>query len=272
MSFDFRDSADKHGAGKGLTQGAAHFALPSHESASMPGSVLSSIRNILLSSLSLADFALISPHLEPVEFARGATLLEPGVPIEHVWFLESGVVSIIAVSPEGHRVEAALFGRDGVAPASAMLGIDAVPYQFVVQIAGHGHRMPVAAFRACLDASPAIRTLFGYYLQTLITQIAYTAMSNAIHQVDERCARWLLMVHDRVDGDDISLTHEFLSLMLAVRRPSVTTALHVLEGNRLIRADRGWLTIRDRVGLEQFAGDTYGRSEEEYRRLIGPFK
>lgn len=80
------------------------------------------------------------------------------------------------------------------------------------------------------------------------------------------------MVHHRVDGDDIELTHEFLSLMLAVRRPSVTTALHVLEGHRLIRADRGWLTIRDRAGLQTFAGDAYGRSEEEYARLIRPMK
>ncbi len=238
----------------------------------MHGSVLSTVRNILLSSLPLADFALLSPHLEAVELLRGAVLVEPKVPFDHVWFFETGVASIIAVSPEGHRVEAGLFGRDGLAPASAMLGVDAAPYQFIVQIAGSGYRMPVPAFRAAFDASPSMRTLFGYYLQTLTTQTAYTALSNAIHQVDERCARWLLMVHDRVDGNDIQLTHEFLSLMLAVRRPSVTTALHVLEGNRLIRADRGWLTIRDRAGLEEFAGDAYGRSEEEYARLIGPLK
>lgn len=101
-------------------------------------------------------------------------------------------------------------------------------------------------------------------------QTSYTALSNAVHPVDERLARWLLMCHDRVDGDELALTHEFLSLMLAVRRPSVTTALHVLEGNRFITAERGYITIRDRRRLEEFAGDAYGRPEAEYKRLIGP--
>lgn len=248
------------------------FPWCSLESAIMHGSIQSTLRNILLATLPAADFSLLSPHLEPVDLPRGAILVEPGVPMALAWFPEDGVGSIVAVSPEGHRVEAGLFGRDAVVPGSVILGVDDIPYQLIVQIPGRGHSIPVPALRAALDQSPAMRRLFGHYLQTLNTQTAYTALSNAIHQVDKRCARWLLMVHDRVEGDDIQMTHEFMSLMLAVRRPSVTTALHVLEGNRLIRADRGWLTIRDRVGLEQFAGDSYGRSEDEYRRLIGPLK
>lgn len=218
------------------------------------------------------DFALLSPHLEPVELPRGQVLLEPGQPVEHAWFFECGIGSIIAVSPEGHKVEAGLFGRDAVAPAALILGIDTTPYQTLVQMPGHGHRIPAAAFGSAMAASPTLRGMMNRYLQTLNTQTSYTALSNALHQIDERCARWLLMVHDRVDGDDIQLTHEFLSLMLAVRRPSVTTALHVLEGNRLIRADRGWIQIRDRAGLEDFAGDAFGRPETEYARLIGPIK
>jgi len=186
---------------------------------------------------------------------RGQILLEADQPMKTAWFLESGIGSVIAVSPEGNRVEAAVFGRDAVAPAPLLLGADRTPYQMIVQIAVHGHSLPAAALEAALDASPGIRRLLGRYVQTLNTHSAYTALSNAIHQVDERCARWLLMVHDCVDGVDIPITHEFLSLMLAVRRPSVTTALHVLEGNGLIRAERGWVTIRDRAGLEDFAGD-----------------
>jgi hypothetical protein len=100
-------------------------------------------------------------------------------------------------------------------------------------------------------------------------QAAYTALSNAVHQVDERLARWLLMCHDRTATDEISLTHEFLSLMLAVRRPSVTTAIHMLEGNRFISAERGFITIRDREGLEEFAADAYGGPEREYETILG---
>lgn len=238
----------------------------------MHGSVQLKLRNILLAKLSADDFAMLTPHLESVDLARGATLIAPNVPTPHAWFPETGVASVITVSPEGHRVEAGLFGRDGMGPAPLILGVDMIPYEITVQVGGHGLRMPASALIVALEQSPSMRRLFNFYLQTLHTQVAYTALSNAIHQVDERCARWLLMVHDRVDGDDIQLTHEFLSLMLAVRRPSVTTALHVLEGKRLIRADRGWVTIRDRAALEDFAGDAYGASEDEYRRLIGPMK
>lgn len=235
----------------------------------MHGTVISTYRNRLLSLLSASDLALLALHLEPVDLPRGHVLVLPNVPAAHAWFPGGGVGSVVAISPEGHEVEAGLFGRDGLAPAPLVLGVDAVPYRVAMQIAGTGHRLPVAVLASALNDSPTLRGLFNRYLQTFITQIAYTALSNAIHQIDERCARWLLMVHDRVDGDDIPLTHESLSLMLAVRRPSVTTALHVLEGNRLIRADRGWVTIRDRAALEEFAGDAYGRSENEYRRLVG---
>ena len=110
------------------------------------------------------------------------------------------------------------------------------------------------------------------FVQALSTQTAFTALSNAVHQIDERLARWILMCDDRLDGADMPLTHEFMSIMLAVRRPSVTTALHILEGNRLIRAERGCIVVRDRAGLEEFAGDSYGVPEREYERLIGPLR
>jgi CRP-like cAMP-binding protein len=94
-------------------------------------------------------------------------------------------------------------------------------------------------------------------------------LSNAVHSVDERLAKWLLMAHDRVIGDEFSLTHDYIAIMLAVRRPSVTTSLHVLEGNGFIRSERKLITIRNRAALEEFARDAYGRPEQEYRRLFG---
>ena len=229
-----------------------------------------SVRNRLLAALTADDFALVARDLHPATLARGDVLAELDAPIRFGWFLESAVGSIIAVSPAGQRVETALVGRDGFGPASLARGVDRAPFEVLIQMPGAGFRIDASALRDVLPRAPSLRTVLDLYLQTLSTQTGYTALSNAVHQIDERCARWLLMMHDRVDGDEIQLTHEFLSLMLAVRRPSVTTALHVLEGRGLIRAERGWVTVRDRAGLEAFAADAYGRSEAEYRRLLGP--
>lgn len=132
--------------------------------------------------------------------------------------------------------------------------------------------MPVAAFQGAVAQSASLRTLLLRFAQVLGIQTAYTALSNAVHHVDERLARWLLMAHDRVDGESLGLTHEFMSIMLAVRRPSVTTALHVLEGNGFIRSERSCVIIRNRAALEEFAGDSYGVPEAEYERLIGPMR
>ena len=129
-------------------------------------------------------------------------------------------------------------------------------------MAGSGHRIPCAAILAASDASATLRDVLLRFAQVLMVQTTYSVLANAVHHVDERLARWLLMCHDRSDSDDLALTHVFMALMLSVRRPSVTTALHVLEGNGFIRSDRGYVTIRDRVALEAFAGDCYGKPGE----------
>jgi len=229
----------------------------------------SSLRNILLRRLRPEDFALLAPHLEAVELPRDMVLSEPDQPSEHAVFFERGVGSIIPTSPERQMVEAGLFGRDGFWPASLTLDTDRSPYQCIVQIAGEGHRMPVEALRQAMAESRPLRELLSRFAQTLTVQVSYTALSNAVHPIDERLARWLLMCHDR-SGNEMPLTHEFMGTMLAVRRPSVTTALHVLEGNGFIRGTRGVVTMRDRRAMEEFAGDAYGRPEAEYARLIGP--
>lgn len=228
-----------------------------------------SIRNRLLSLLTPEDYALVREDLVASELPRGMLLSRPDESIEQVWFPEAGIGSIIAISPEGQRVEAGLFGRDGFAPAAVVLGADHFPLEVVYQVAGSGHSLSSGALLRATERSAGMRTILTRYAHVLSVQIAYTALSNAVHPIDERCARWLLMTHDPNDGDEISLTHEFLSLMLAVRRPSVTSALHVLEGNRFIISERGCVIIRNRAALEEFAGDAYGKPEREYARLIG---
>ena len=228
------------------------------------------LRNQLLNRLGSKDFASLAEHLHHVDLPRGFLIAEADEIIQYYYFMESGIASMVASSPDGLKAEVGLLGRDGIAPTAAVLYADRGAFDIVIQVRGDGHRIASAALEQALAGSVTIRKLLAQFVQTLATQAAFTALSNANHHVDERLARWILMCHDRVDDGKIALTHEYMAIMLAVRRPSVTTALHVLEGNGLIYADRGVITIRDRAALETFAGDAYGQPESEYARMFGP--
>lgn len=230
------------------------------------------LRNHLLRRLAPEDFARLAPHLTAVPLPKHLVLHEPDQAFAEAFFPESGIGSIVAISPEGQMIESGLFGWDGFTPVGLVMHAERSPYRTLIQRSGDGHRIDAEVLRGVLAVSPALRDLLLRYAQTLSVQTSYTALSNAVHPIDERLARWLLMSLDRVAGNELHLTHDFLSIMLAVRRPSVTTALHVLEGNRFIRAERGVITVIDRKGLEEFAGDAYGRPEAEYERLIGPLR
>lgn len=226
-------------------------------------------RNNLLRRLPERSLERFAPRLERIELSRSRLLSSPHQPMEHAYFFESGIASVVIRSPDGQHTEIGIIGRDGMCPTSAILDIDADPFSILMQMDGEAYRIPVPVLRAVIAQDHEVQRLFARYTQALGVQQAYTALSNAVHHIDERLARWILMCHDRVDGADISLTHEFMSIMLAVRRPSVTTALHVLEGKKLIYSERGVVGVRDRAGLEAFAHDAYGECEKEYERLIG---
>jgi CRP-like cAMP-binding protein len=228
----------------------------------------SSLRNRLLRALSPEDFALLEPHLEQVALPKGMLLIEPNQVIEHVYFPETAVGSVIAINSENRPVEIAIVGREGIVGPSVILGVNRTPHQSFIQMAGTGYRIAAPCLTQALDASRTLNGLLLRYIHVLTVQTAATAMSNGGSVLGERLARWLLMCHDRVDGDELALTHEFLSLMLAVRRPGVTEAIHLLEGVGIIRARRAHITIVDRERLEETAGDSYGIPEAEYERLI----
>lgn len=230
------------------------------------------VRNLLLQSLAPDDFDMLAPFLECRPLARRQQLIEPGEPIAHVWFPEHGLGSLVAATPEGHSAEVGIVGRDGLSGVPLLLGSDRTMQRLLVQSEGVGWRIPAAPFLAALHQSRPLHWSLLRYVQALTTQAGHTALSNAVHTVEERLARWLLMAHDRSDGDELALTHEFLALMLAVRRPTVTTSLHVLEGMGLIRSLRGLVVFRDRAGLEALAADAYGIPEAEYGALIGPLR
>jgi CRP-like cAMP-binding protein len=228
-----------------------------------------SVRNRLLQAMSEDDFARLEPHLEPVSLSVKDRLVEPNQPIEHVHFLEEGLASVVAISPDNERLEVGHIGREGMTGEPVILTVDQTPHQTFIQVAGSGLRMRAEALSGAMEASPSLKSLLLRWVQVLMIQTAQSALANGRYTIQERLARWMLMCHDRLDGDDLPLTHEFLSLMLGVRRSGVTEALHVLEGVKIVRTSRGRIHVLDREKLEEIAGDCYGLPEAEYSKLIG---
>lgn len=195
--------------------------------------------NRLLAFLSDEDYRLLRPHLERVVFTRGQILLEPHQPCVNLHFLESGLASQIAVTSDNRRLEVGIYGRDGMGPTANVLGVDSTPHQLIIQVEGHGFSIPAKIFIDLLDQSRTLRALILRYVQAFTVQTGCTALSHGSALIGERLARWLLMCHDRIDGDDLHLTHEFLGIMLGVRRSGVTDAMHLLEGVNIIRRRAG---------------------------------
>jgi CRP-like cAMP-binding protein len=229
-------------------------------------------KNLLLRALNRDDYALLERHLEPVTLALKAPLFEPNQVIERVYFLEDGVASIVSDQDGGRPVEIGIHGREGMSGVPVVLGAGRSPHASMIQV-GDAPAQCIASERlveACGE-SPSLTQILLRFAHTLGVQTALTAAANATYELPERCARWLLMCNDRLESDRIELTHEFLSMMLAVRRSGVTVTLHELQETGAIRASRGVITISDRARLEEIAGDCYGQAEAEYQRLIAPF-
>lgn len=226
------------------------------------------VHNQLLSALPPEDYAALQPVLEPVTLRRKDVLVQPGKPIPHVHFIESGVASVVVGTPDGKRIEVGIVGREGFTGTPLLFDVDTIPHETFIQIEGEALRMSRAAFRDMVEARPVFRKVLMRYGHVYQLHAAQTALSNGSYTLEERLARWLLMCHDRIDGDEFPVTHEFLSIMLGVHRPGVTTTIHVLEGAGMIRARRSHIEIVDRDKLRMTAGNSYGIPEAEYRRLI----
>lgn len=228
----------------------------------------SAVRNRLLKAMTVTDFARLQPHLELVDLQSGQTLTNPNAPTENFHFMETGVASITS-GGAGGRVEVGIIGREGVVGATpVLLGADRVPYDHFIQVPGTGLRIEAQIVSAAVDESPSLRKLLLRYILTEMIQTRQTAFVNANYEIEARLARWLLMCHDRVDGDELLLKHEFLSMMLGVRRAGVSLAMQQLEGAGRIRAKRGRVTVLNRKLLEEMADGAYGMPEAEYVRLI----
>jgi CRP-like cAMP-binding protein len=217
----------------------------------------SAVRNRLLAALTPEDFSRLASQLEPVPLPLHEVLIAPQQPIAQAYFVEEGIVSLVADTREG-RIEVGLTGREGFVGVPIALGAQTTPHTAIVQASGEALCIAAGALEDALDASAGLRRVLGRYVQSLLVQVGQTVYANADLTVEARLARWILMIHDRLEQDELPLTHEVLSKMLGVRRPTVTTATHLLEGAGMIRARRGRITVVDREKLEDLAGAIYG--------------
>jgi CRP-like cAMP-binding protein len=226
-------------------------------------------QNMLLTALSTADSHLLQPHLTQVTLGLRQMMEQPNRRIESVYFIEAGIASVVAVQARDTKVEVGLIGREGMTGLAIVLGNHRSPHSTYVQASGQAQRISASDLRQALEASATLRVFLLKFVPAFMVQTAHTAIANARAKLDQRLARWILMAHDRIGQATLPLTHEFLSLMLGVRRTGVTEALHALEAAGLISSGRGQVTVRNRKGIERSAGESYGVPEAEYRRLIG---
>ena len=225
-------------------------------------------RNRLLATLLPADLALLQPHLQSRTMALLKDLERPNRRIETVYFLETGIASVVAVQPNETRVEVGLIGREGMSGIAVVLGGNQSPHSTYVQVAGEGQRITAKELRNAMSASGTLHGLLLKFVQVFMVQTAHTAIANARAHIDQRLARWILMAHDRTGDNALPLTHEFLALMLGYGGPGSPRPLQSLKRQKLIHNGRNEITLLNRKLIERMAGNSYGVPEKEYRRLI----
>lgn len=233
------------------------------------------VGNRLLCALSPRSQELLAPDLHFMQMAAGDVLYAPGGVIEFVYFPETAVASMVRRMADGAGVEVGTIGREGVVGGSIALGARTTPTECIIQVAGNAQRLPASVVLASFavaredDGGASLQELMLLYGQALFEQCAQTAACNRLHALEHRCARWLLMIHDRVEGDELLLTQEFLSYMLGVRRAGVTEACGTLMRAGLIRYRHGRITVSDRAGLEAAACECFQVTVDAYEQLLG---
>jgi len=214
-------------------------------------------RNRLLLALPSSNLKRLLPELEQIPSQRGQVLLDADSSLDHVFFPESGVISVVAVYADGSIIEMATIGREGCAPVNAVFGVKSSSVQLLVQLPGTVAKISRKAFSRAMGSMPAFRGLMYSYVQAFLEQIQVSVACNGRHSLKERLARWLLMMRDRADADALRITHDLLAEMLGVQRPSVTNAARELERAGLIARGRQQVTILDRQRLVEASCECY---------------
>jgi CRP-like cAMP-binding protein len=226
--------------------------------------------NKLLAAAREKDSSLLAEHLEPVDLPFAKILYQPEQDIDHLYFPRSGVVSAVKGFQNGDVIEVATIGPEGIVGVPLLLGARTLGSRHIVQVAGHGVRIEAGVFQRLIEQMPDFRALLLRSTMALLHQVSQTAACNRAHSVDERCARWLLMTHDRVNEPSFSLTQEFLAQMLGVHRPTVSVAAGMLQKAGMISYVRGKIKILDRAALEAASCECYAVIAEQYEALLRP--
>lgn len=225
--------------------------------------------NKILAALPAQEYDRIFPHLTPVSLPLGEILYRTEGRITQVYFVSTGVVSLVTHLEEGASVEVGMIGNEGMVGLSIVLGDDVSPTEAIVQIADGAMRMEASALREELAQGGMLQSLLMRSALAMLKQATQTAACNRSHHIAERLARWLLTAHDRVEGDELKMTQEFIAEMLGTRRAGVSEAASILQTDGLIRYSRGHIRVLNRKGLEEFACQCYSIVKAEYDRLLG---
>ncbi len=225
--------------------------------------------NRLLGLLPPRDYQRLRPHLHRVTLEYRQSLYRANKPIEFVYFIETGVGSLVNTMRNGDAAEVGTIGNEGVVGLPIVFGDNRAPTSVYVQVPGAGLRVKAKLFEKELRQSDSMRTVMLHYAHAFFNQVAQSAACNHFHSLQKRCCRWLLMTHDRMQSDEFLLTQEFLAMMLGVQRTGVTAAASALQRAGLIRYKRGNVTILNRRGLLHRSCECYGVSKREFDRLLG---
>lgn len=228
-----------------------------------------SYRNRLLELLIPEDFSRLQPKLEAVKFEYRHPLYEANEPVDFVYFPIDGVASLVNTMEGGSAAEVGTIGNEGVVGLPVILCDRRAPTRAYIQVPGAGWRLRAETLTAELERSSGMRTVFLHYAHAFFNQVAQSAACNHFHSIEQRCCRWLLMTHDRVQSDQFLLTQEFLGMMLGAQRSSVTDVAKRLKERNLIDYSRGRVTVLNREGLEDRACECYAVSRKEFDRLLG---
>jgi len=231
----------------------------------------SATRNLLMKTMHVSDFDLLAPYLKRVRQVQGEVVAERKQPIDQVRFPEGGVSAILSMAG-GQRDAVGLAGCEGMIGVGSLLGQRRWSHEVLLRGAeSTGLVMETDRLLDACRRSATLQALLLRFAGNLLLQFARTSMVNLVAPLERRLARWLLLYHDRLEGDEFPITHEEIAIMVGARRASATDIMHILEGEQAIRSLRGRVQIRDRAKLEEIAGEGYGDAEADYREKIGPF-
>ena len=224
--------------------------------------------NRLLAAMAPEDFVRLEPYLETVDLPRSKVLYTPGETITFAYFPHDSVVSLVTVLEDGGSVEVAVFGREAVFGfVSAFISRKSLGC-YIVQLPGTASRIAVGRLQDAIEASPPLRQLLLRYVEALLAQTFQTVACNTVHGVEARCCRWILSTHDRVDRDELPLTHEVLAELLGVHRTTVSLVTRTLQRAGLISQSKGVITVTDRAGLEDITCECYRVIRNNFERLL----